>query len=86
VHAQPENLGHVALHLAKYAGELAGIAEHLQHADPRKREKGVRLARRWLQGRQFAVVWCLDTAQTRLEEAMALLAASPTADLAEVVG
>jgi hypothetical protein len=68
---EPATLEHTVLHLLKCTGELAAIAEHLQHEALGKQEKGKTLARRFLQGRQYAMVWAIDTAETRLREVLA---------------
>ncbi|MHB1262035.1 MAG: hypothetical protein ACYC2H_10010 [Thermoplasmatota archaeon] len=65
---EPLTLQHVALHLAKYAGELAAIAEHLDHPEPEKRTKARRLAKKWLfSKRGAAVAWCDYRAEELLQ-------------------
>lgn len=44
------SLQHNALHMAKYAGELAAIAEDADHQDPVKRVWARKRAREWLDG------------------------------------
>lgn len=44
------SLQHNALHMAKYAGELAAIAEDADHQDPIKRARARKRAREWLNG------------------------------------
>lgn len=44
------SLQHNALHMAKYAGELAAIAEDADHQDPSKRRRARQRAREWLNG------------------------------------
>lgn len=44
------SLQHNVLHLAKYAGEFAMIAEDADHEDPEKRARARRRALEWLTG------------------------------------
>lgn len=44
------SLQHNALHMAKYAGELAVIAEDADHRDPVKRRRAIQRAKEWLAG------------------------------------
>ena len=89
-------LQHIALHLAKYAGELAAVAEHLDHADIEKRLKGQSKARRFILSKRIgAILWCLEEATPLLQRAgwpkdrptvQAALSAPPEGEEAGVAG
>lgn len=65
-------LRHVLAHLTKYAGRLAEIVEHLDHADnPAKVEKGLRAARRFLvEQRDHGIRWCGGEVRRLLRETL----------------
>ena len=57
-HGDVRTVGHFALHLAKYAGELATAAEKMEHE--MEHAEGERLLRSWLDRRPDQVRRTLD--------------------------